>query len=169
MQKTRRLEILEDSLQKKETAFDARLEGHFADVKRANGQPLNDKRNGGQTLGRWEKQNNGLRSANEGIEKTKAAIEREENIIAWVEAHEIPEALKAMVEAGELTQWRKHPHTFFVPGVEKGRLVWLPKKKLLGHRYADQVPGDQCQKFRDTFNRARQLLALPTDPPQGEG
>ena len=158
VKRTKRLEVLETSLQKKEAAFDAKLEAHFADVKAANGQPLNDKRNGGATLGRWERQNDGLRSLSQDIEKTKAAIEREENAIAWVEAHEIPEALRAMVEAGELNQWRKHPHTFFVPGVEKGRLVWLPKEKALGHRYANQVPAEQYAKFRDAFNKARAAL-----------
>lgn len=55
MQKTNRLTILEDSLVKKEAEFQRRLDAHFADVKRGNGQPMNDKRNGQATLNRWDK------------------------------------------------------------------------------------------------------------------
>lgn len=72
--KTKRLEILEKSLIKKEFEFSRRLENHIQDVKRANGQPLNDKRNGRATLNRWDKQNESLRRLNDSIKKTKDAI-----------------------------------------------------------------------------------------------
>ena len=52
-----RLEILKNSLEKKEQQLEKRFDDHFADVKRANGQPLNDKRNGQATMNRWERQN----------------------------------------------------------------------------------------------------------------
>ncbi|MGN6746881.1 hypothetical protein, partial [Neisseria sp. P0024.S002] len=58
---SRRMEILQQSLAKKQAAFDKRLQNHFDDVLSANGQPLNDKRNGQATLNRWERQNDGLR------------------------------------------------------------------------------------------------------------
>ena len=73
---SRRMEILQQSLVKKQAAFDKRLQNHFDDVLSANGQPLNDKRNGQATLNRWERQNDGLRSADKEIEKTQRAIER---------------------------------------------------------------------------------------------
>lgn len=71
---SRRMEILQQSLAKKQAAFDIRLQNHFDDVLSANGQPLNDKRNGQATLNRWERQNDGLRTANKEIEKTQRAM-----------------------------------------------------------------------------------------------
>ena len=66
---SRRMKILQQSLVKKQAAFDQRLQNHFDDVRSANGQPLNDKRNGQATLNRWERQNDGLRTADKEIEK----------------------------------------------------------------------------------------------------
>ena len=66
-----RLDILRSSLQKKETKFNDMLDNHFNDVKSANGQPLNDKRNGRQTLNRWEKQNNSLRNQKKRLKRRK--------------------------------------------------------------------------------------------------
>ncbi|MGP1594741.1 MAG: hypothetical protein ACTTH8_05805 [Treponema sp.] len=43
--RTKRLEILEKSLTKKEAELARRIEVHYEDVMSANGQPLNDKRN----------------------------------------------------------------------------------------------------------------------------
>jgi len=145
----KRLSILQNSLAKKEAAFDDRLQSHFDDVRSANGQPLNDKRNGRATLNRWERQNNALRTLNQGIEKTKAAIEKEQRKIAHIEATPVPAPFVKMVEEGTLIQWRKHPNTFFVAGVDKVRIVWDLKKNILCHRYVDQVKDPaQYETFR---------------------
>ena len=154
-----RLSILRNSLEKKEKELDERFGNHFRDVKRANGQPLNDKRNGGQTLRRWEKQGAAIRSQIESVEKTKAAIEREESTLSHVDSVEIPEALRQAIAAGELKQWRKHPRFFFVVGVDNGRIAWDEKTKTLGHRYLSQVPKEQYPKFRDTYNNLRRLVS----------
>ena len=61
---SKRLEILKQSLAKKEQELQRRFDEHFATVKQANGQPLNDKRNGQATLNKWEKQNNAIRNFN---------------------------------------------------------------------------------------------------------
>jgi hypothetical protein len=45
-----KLEVLKNSLEKKEQQLEKRLDANFADVMSANGQPLNDKRNGSATL-----------------------------------------------------------------------------------------------------------------------
>jgi len=79
--KFKRLEILQNSLQKKEAILDQKFDNHFADVKRGNGQPMNDKRNGQATLNRWESQNDSIRNQQKEIEKTKAAIEFEQGKI----------------------------------------------------------------------------------------
>ena len=48
--KSKRLEILQNSLQKKEAILEQKFDNHFSDVKSGNGQPMNDKRNGRATL-----------------------------------------------------------------------------------------------------------------------
>ena len=155
---SKRLEVLKQSLAKKQALFDDKLASHIATVKQANGQPLNDKRNGQATLDRWNRQNDALRSMQDGIELTKRAIEREKSKISAVNAVELPEAIRKMLDAGELLQWRKHPNRFFVPGVDRGRIVWDEEKKVVAHQYLREVPADQYPKFRDTFNQLRRAI-----------
>lgn len=157
---TKRLAILKASLEKKEAEMSAKISKHFASVKEANGQPLNDKRNGAATLGRWERQNAAIHRAQEGIHKTQAAIEREESAIARVNGLDLPGFIQQAIDAGELTQWRKHPNRFFVPGVDKGRIVWDMEKQVLKHSHLAKVPKDQYPKFRDAFNKLRQASSL---------
>lgn len=152
--KSKRLTILEQSLAKKEAEFDRRIEDHFTDVRSANGQPLNDKRGGSVTVSRWEKQNDALRNLKKSIEVTKSAIDKERDKIINVAQTEIPPFLCEMVKSGELVQWRKHPHFFFVKGVSKGRLRWDAATQTLNYFYLDQVPKDQYAAFRDTVNKA---------------
>lgn len=156
---SRRLEILRVSLAKKTALFDQKLSAHLEAVKAANGQPLNDKRNGAATLGRWERQNDALRALNASIEKTKGAIEREEAKVAMVQAVELPEPIKALMASGALTQWRKHPRFFFVTGVDKARITLMDNGQI-GHRYLSSITSkDQYAIFRDTFNSLRAQLA----------
>lgn len=136
---SRRMKILQQSLAKKQAAFDQRLQNHFDDVRSANGQPLNDKRNGQATLNRWERQNDGLRTADKEIEKTQRAIEREQAAIDRVNNADIPAFLKPMIESGEITQWRKFPNRFFVSGVEKARIIWDKDKQQFGYAYLQGV------------------------------
>jgi len=156
---TPRLEVLKASLQKKEGRFGSALRRHFASVKEANGQPLNDKRNGRATMSKWKSQDDALRTLQDGIEITKRAIEREESRIAAVEA------IRQMVEAGTLVQWRKHPNFFFVAGVDRGRILWDERKKVLAHRYLREVPPEQYATFRDVYNSLR--AALKSTTPDG--
>lgn len=150
-----RLAILQASLERKTAEMDARLSAHFAAVKEANGQPLNDKRNGAATLSKWKRQDEAIRRVRDGIEKTRAAIEREQAAIARVDAMSLPAFITEALAAGQLTQWRKYPNRFFVPGVEKGRIVWDAEKSALMHSHLADVPKDQYPKFRDTFNHLR--------------
>ena len=150
-----RLEILKASLEKKNAKIDEKFGDHFATVKQANGQPLNDKRNGAATLAKWERQSESIRTLQESIQKTESAIEREE----WkadgvrIEYDSMPEYLRELIDNGTLTQWRKNPNTMFVTGVKKARLVWREKGKIVCHRYADQIESkDEYAIFRDVFN-----------------
>jgi broad specificity phosphatase PhoE len=158
---SKRLDILRSSLQKKEVAFNEKLEQHIQSVKQANGQPLNDKRNGQATLNAWERQNQSLRNLNNGIEKTKTAIENESYLIEWKlqQREKLPVAIVDLMDAGELTQWLKHPSTFFVTGVEKARIIWDEKKKEVSHKFTNAITDkDQWKKFARTFNNLKAAL-----------
>ena len=152
---SKKLEILKQSLAKKEQQLNAKFDQHFATVKQANGQPLNDKRNGQATLNKWERQNEGIRTMQKSIEATKQAIEIEEYKIKGVEHANtfIPTEILKLVENGELVQWRKHPHTFFVPGVDKARIVWDKKRKVVAHKFVSAITvQEQRTKFVRIFN-----------------
>ena len=159
--KTKRLEILENSLIKKEAVLDNKFSTHFATVAQANGQPLNDKINGQATLDKWERQNQSIRNQKESIEKTKNAIEREKGKILDVEQANniVPNEILKMVESGELIQWRKHPTFFFVKGVDKARILWDKKRKVVAHRYSKSITDkDQWKLFAKTYNALNNVL-----------
>lgn len=159
---SKRLEILKQSLVKKEQELERRLDEHFATVKQANGQPLNDKRNGQATLNKWGRQNDAIRALNESIEKTKRAIEFEQGRINGVKYQNdnfIPTEILELVENGELVQWRKHPTHFFVPGVDKARICWDEKRKVVAHKYAHLITvQEQRTKFARLYNGLNAVL-----------
>ncbi|MGL5966204.1 MAG: hypothetical protein ACRCZ6_03380 [Kluyvera sp.] len=148
-----RLEILKDSLVKKEAIFNDRLQEHFDTVKQANGQPLNDKRNGRATLNKWDKQSDALRTLQDSIQRTKDAIDREETKIANASMISLPAFIKQAIDDGLITQWRKFPRFFFVNGVSGGRIVLDEKTGGIAHRYLSKVPKDEYPIFRDVFNK----------------
>lgn len=150
-----RLEILKSSLAKKEARFNERLQNHFDTVKQANGQPLNDKRNGRATLNKWDKQSDALRTLESGIQRTKAAIEREEMKIASSSSISIPAFMQKAMDDGLITQWRKFPRFFFVTGVKHGRIVLDEKTGLIAHRYLSKVSKEEYPLFRDAFNNLK--------------
>lgn len=152
---TKRLKILEASLIKKKAILDDKFERHFASVKQANGQPLNDKRNGQATLDKWDRQRESIINQKESIEKTERAIEIEKGKITDIEAAKetFPKCILDMLESGQLIQWRKHPNTFFVKGVDRARIVWDNKKKLIFTRYKNLITEQDVWKiFATTFN-----------------
>lgn len=148
-----RLEILKASLAKKEARFDAKIQEHFDTVAMANGQPLNDKRNGRATLNKWDKQNDSLRSLKDSIQRTKDAIEREETKIANTSLVSLPPYIKQAIDEGLITQWRKFPRFFFVNGVSVGRIVLDEKTGAIAHRYLSKVSKEEYPIFRDVFNK----------------
>ena len=153
---SRRLEILKTSLAKKQTLFDQRLQEHFDTVKEANGQPLNDKRNGRTTLNKWDKQSDALRNLEISIQRTKDAIEREEMNSALAESVHIPDFMQKAIEEGLIIQWRKHPRFFFVTGVKHGRIVLNEEIGTIGYRYLNKISKEEYPTFRDVFNKLNQ-------------
>lgn len=158
-----RLKILENSLIKKEAELNSRFEQYFTDVRSANGQPLNDKRNGQQTLNRWERQSNGIRNIKDGIEKTKSAIESERDKISYTKnCYELmPDYLKKLIDTGVLKQWRKHPRIMFVEGVKIARIYFNEDTKKCTHKYVSSI---ECKEeyaiFRDVFNEINKIQTV---------
>lgn len=156
-----RLEILEGSLKKKQQLFEDKLQKHFDTVRRSNGQPLNDKRNGRATLDKWDRQNDSLRNLQDSIKKTEDSIEREKaKIEAVARAKEVlPTSMLTLIESGELIQWRKYPNICFVAGVEKARIGWDAKKKVVYHKFSNWIKNqEQWARFREVFNRLHEEL-----------
>ena len=156
--KTKRLEILQNSLQKKEAILDQKFDNHFADVKSGNGQPMNDKRNGQATLNRWQSQNNSIRSQQKEIEKTKAAIEFEEGKILDCQSilKNLPKPFLDALEAGEITQWRKFPNRFFVKNGGRGRIIWEKNKILCS--YVPESGTLERVAFAACFNKLKSQI-----------
>lgn len=158
---SKRLEILKKSLEKKESKLNRKFDDHFDDVRRANGQPLNDKRCGMATFARWERQNDSIRNQIKEVEKTKDAIEREESKIDYTEYwYELmPDLIKELIDDGTLTQWRKHPRIMFVKSVEKARIYFHKDSGLISHKYLGEIPNkEQYAIFRDVFNKLNRNL-----------
>ena len=94
-------------------------------------------------------------------EKTEAAIEKETRKIANVEQtnETCPAQILELVEQGILEQWRKHPTTFFVTGVDKARIVWDADKKVVAHRYVSQITNAEMRKkFAAIYNALNKEL-----------
>jgi len=158
---SRKLDILKQSLIKKEFQLDEKFETHFETVKQANGQPLNDKRNGRATMDKWEKQNNAIRNLKSSIEKTKNAIEIEEGKLANIKYANsyISSEILDLVAKGELNQWRKYPNIFFVNGIKKARIIWDNKRNLVAHKYFNTIEDkEQRSKFVKLYNSLNAAL-----------
>lgn len=150
-----RLDILKASLEKKQAKFNEKLNEHFTDVKSTNGQPLNDKRNGAATMNRWNRQNDVLSNIKKEIEKTEHAIEREESKIRALEysKNAMPIEMQKLIDDGILKQWGKWPHIMFVNGVDKARIIWDDKKKVVMHKFANTLTDkEQRKKFAQVYN-----------------
>ena len=164
--KMSKIDILNNSLINKENAFNNKFNIHFDTVSQANGQPLNDKRNGAATLAKWNKQDTALSNLKKSIESTKEAIDKEQSKIGYVEVvnNSIPIEILNLVKKGTLVQWRKHPTTFFVSGVDKARIVWDIKNNILAYRYLSAIKDkDQYRIFAKTFNSLKAMLNQDQD------
>ena len=156
-----RLDILKSSLEKKNAKFDSMLDAHIKDVKSANGQPLNDKRNGHVTIRRWDKQNDALTNMQKEIEKTKSAIEYEEGKIRGLAREKgcMPKEITDLIDNGTLKQWGKYPHIMFVEGVDKARIIWDEKKQLVMHKFTSALTDkEQRSKFAKVYNQLHVLI-----------
>ena len=159
--KTKKLKILENLLKKKVTLFDEKFDEYTKCIKEANGQPLNDKRNGQATLKKWDKKNIALLNLKESIKKTKEAIDMEIGKIIDVEhaKNSLPKEIIELVNQGVLKQWRKHPNILFVAGVQKARIYWRPEQKKVSYKYLRHIKEkEQWKKFAKIYNQLAKSL-----------
>ena len=124
-------------------------------MKSANGQPLNDKRNGYSTMKHWDRQNDTLSKIQKEIEKTQTAIEREESRIRCIDRNRssMPEEIQKLINDGTLKQWGRYPHIMFVEGVDKARIIWDDRKKVVMHKFVSSIADtEQRKKFARVYN-----------------
>ncbi|NCX95785.1 MAG: hypothetical protein EBX41_05120 [Chitinophagia bacterium] len=167
---SQRLEILKNSLIKKEERQQYLLSQFYGGWHGRQGQPIDLSRKSDRALlNRTDKYDNALRNISAEIQKTKDAIEREEGKLRQVELTNqiLPASLLEFVNRGELIQWRKYPNTFFIPGIEKVRLIWKPKENKLFTRYGEYLQKSQKQEFVNLVQRI--LDAIDNEQKTKEG
>ena len=76
--------------------------------------------------------------------------------IELAESVTIPVYMQEAIDAGLITQWRKHPRFFFVNGVKHGRIVLNEETGAIGYRYLNKVSKEEYPTFRDVFNKINQ-------------
>lgn len=169
-----RLQILENSLINKKANLDKFFEELYSHQKLTNGQPMNDKLNGGSWFKRHEQLNRKIANQYKEIEKTEKAILKEEYKIENVEdsRKELPQPILDLIDDGTLIQWRKYPNTFFINGLDKIRLYYekkVMKTKItenLYHKYIDEFrencTQEQWKKFADVYNNLYPLIDKET-------
>ena len=161
MEKTKRLELLEESLAKKKAELCWKIEEHFASVKQAFGQSLNDKHRK-IVMARCDRQCNDLRKIKESIEKIKNAIKTEIDKIVLEEYFDVPSAIQELLDTGVLIQCRKQLNRFFVKGVEKASLIYEDGKLLMSF-FKDIPNKKQLNIFRKVCNELQKKLQKETN------
>ena len=171
MQPTKRLEILNNSLAKKQKIFNDLFIAHTEEVKKAQGEPLRCNRRGNKILNTWEKTAQRLTIKLKEIKKTQRAIDREkyksqkkEKALMKHQPH-----IKKMIEDGILSIWRKHERIAFVVGVDRARIYFEEVDGvyyLEGHKFYNQIEcQEQKEKFKTIYNDIR---AKETPKPKKE-
>jgi len=171
MQPTKRLEILNNSLTKKQKIFNDLFITYTEEVKKAQGEPLRGHRRGNKILNTWEKTAQRLTIKLKEIKKTQRAIDREtykgkkkEKALIKHQPH-----IKKMIEDGILSVWRKHERIAFVVGVDRARIYFEEVDSvyyLEGHKFYNQIEcQEQKEKFKTIYNDIR---AKETPKPKKE-
>ena len=158
--KTTRTDVLKASLEKKEAKLNDLFENQFSHWKKTNGQPMNDKKSGASHFKKSDKNDDAIRNQLAEIEKTKKAIEKEAVKVEQSERvkNSLPSSIVELLDSGKITQWRKFPDTFFVKGVDKGRLQY--KNGVLSNRYYKDIPTqEQKAIFKDLYNTLNGKIA----------
>ena len=71
----------------------------------------------------------------------------------------LPAEILTMVESGTLIQWRKYPNIFFVPGVDKARIIWDERKRIVAHKFTNTLTDtEQRKRFAEIYNRLFEIF-----------
>ena len=159
MEKTKRLELLEESLAKKKAELCWKIEEHFTTTQQVLRQPLNDKKNREIVMARWKRQGHGLQKLKESIEKIQNAIKTEIDKIVLEEYFDVPPAIQELLDTGVLIQCRKQFNRFFVKGVEKASLIYEDGKLLMSF-FKDIPNKKQLNIFRKVCNELQKETNL---------
>lgn len=161
MEQTKRLEILNNSLTKKQKIFNDLFIAHTEEVKKAQGEPLRGHRRGNKILKTWEKTAQRLTIKLKEIKKTQRAIDREkykgkkkEKALMKHQPH-----IKKMIEDGILSVWRKHERIAFVVGVDRARIYFEEIDSVYyieKHKFYNEIEcPEQKEKFKNIYNDIR--------------
>lgn len=104
---------------------------------------------------RWNRQNDTLSKMQKEIEKPQTAIEREESRIRCIDRNRssMPEEIQKLINDGTLRQWGKYPHIMFVEGVDKARIIWDDRKKVVMHKFVSSITDtEKRRKFARVYN-----------------
>ena len=96
-----------------------------------------------------------IRDRQKEIEKTQTAIEREEGRIRCIDRNRssMPEEIQKLINDGTLKQWDRYPHIMFVEGVDKARIIWDDRKKVVMHKFVSSITDtEQRRKFARVYN-----------------
>lgn len=56
-------------------------------------------------------------------------------------------------------QWRKYPNIFFVPGVDKVRIIWDERKRIVAHKFTNTLTDtEQRKRFAEIYNRLFEIF-----------
>lgn len=151
----KRLEILLNSLKKKEELFE------LAEYNRAV-LAVDFHRLGMCDIKKYRKKLKAEKKALYDLQTTKNAIKQEEEILKRVEQAKgaFPKVIINLIENKTIKQWRKRENVFFVDGVNYASIIY--EKGMVKPRYYErlQVLGeiDMIQKYCDVFNYIKNNL-----------
>ena len=71
----------------------------------------------------------------------------------------MPEEIQKLINDGTLKQWGKYPHIMFVEGVDKARIIWDDRKKVVMHKILKEVT-EECQSRIDECKKGAYSKSL---------
>ena len=76
----------------------------------------------------------------------------------------MPKEITDLIDNGILIQWGKYPHILFVDGVDKARIIWDNKKKMVMHKFADSLKDKEQRKiFARVYNSLHEAINKKED------
>ena len=96
----------------------------------------------------------------------RQAIEREEGKLIGMARNKdlMPKEITDLIDNGILTQWGRHPHILFVSGVDKARIIWDNKKRVVMHKFVNSLKDKEQRKiFARVYNSLHEAINKKED------